>query len=77
MDWGTPRLVTKNRALVMDQKQMQQRAFLQGIAAIRTGNGEVKEEEKKSDFKAVSVANFRERMMKEELMEKDEMTSVS
>jgi hypothetical protein len=28
MDWGTPRLVTKNRALVMDQKQMQQRAFL-------------------------------------------------
>ena len=23
MDWGTPRLVTKNRALVMDQKQMQ------------------------------------------------------
>ena len=54
---------------------MQQRAFLQGIAAIRSGNGEVKEEQKKSDFKAVSVANFRERMMKEELMEKDEMTS--
>jgi hypothetical protein len=22
MDWGTPRLVTKNRALVMDQKQL-------------------------------------------------------
>lgn len=31
----------------------------------------------KSDFKAASVVNFRERMMKEELMEKDEMTSTN
>jgi hypothetical protein len=54
---------------------MQQRAFLQGIASIRSGNGPVQEEEKKSDFKAVSVANFRERMMKEELMEKEETIS--
>lgn len=77
MDWGTPRLVTKNRALVMDQKQMQQRAFLQGIAAIRKGGVEEKEEEKKSDFKAVSVANFREKMLMEERMEKEDLTAAS
>lgn len=37
MDWGTPRLVTKNRAIVMDQKTMQQRAFLHNIASVRKG----------------------------------------
>lgn len=69
MDWGTPRLVTKNRALVMDQTQLKQRAFLHNIAAIRKGGGEAMEEEKKSDFKAVSINNFRERMLQEEKME--------
>jgi len=59
MDWGTPRLVTKNRALVMDQNQLKQRAFLQNIAAIRKGGGEANEEEKKSDFKPALVNNFR------------------
>ena len=56
---------------------MQQRAFLQGIAAIRKGNVEEKEEEKKSDFKANSVANFREKMLMEERMEKEELTTNS
>lgn len=63
MDWGTPRLVTKNRALVMDQKQLQQRAFLHNIAGVRKGVVDTKEEEKKEGFKAVSVNNFRERML--------------
>ena len=66
MDWGTPRLVTKNRALVMDTKQIQQRAFLHNIAGIRNGPVPDVVEEKKGDFKAVSVVNFRERMLQEE-----------
>lgn len=63
MDWGTPRLVTKNRALVMDQKTMQSRALLHNIAAVRKGGVDAKEEEKKGDFKAVSINNFREKML--------------
>lgn len=63
MDWGTPRLVTKNRALVMDQKTMQSRAFLNNIASVRIGAIPNKEEEKKTDFKPVTVNNFRERML--------------
>lgn len=59
MDWGTPRLVTKNRALVMDQKQMQQRAFLQNVAAVRKGLAENVQEEKKEEFKAATITNFR------------------
>lgn len=47
MDWGTPRLVTKNRQLVMDPKQMQQRNFLHQMAAERKGIVQGKEEEKK------------------------------
>jgi len=69
LDWGTPRLVTKNRQLVVDQKTMQQRALLQNIASIRTGPVADKVEEKKTDFKAVTVSNFRERMLQEEKME--------
>lgn len=69
MDWGTPRLVTKNRQLVVDQKTMQQRALLHGIASIRTGVVTDKVEEKKEEFKAVSVSNFRARMLEEEKME--------
>lgn len=67
--WGTPRLVTKNRQLVVDQKTMQQRALLQNIASIRTGPVAEKVEEKKTDFKAVSVSDFRARMLQEEKME--------
>lgn len=72
MHWGTPRLVTNNRALVMDQDQLKQRAFLQNIAAIRKGNGEAIIEEKKSNFKAVTVNNFREKMLQEEKLEQQQ-----
>jgi hypothetical protein len=72
MHWGTPRLVTNNRALVMDQDQLKQRAFLQNIAAIRKGNGEAMIEEKKSNFKAVTVNNFREKMLQEEKLEQQQ-----
>lgn len=37
MDWGTPRLVTKNRELVMNAKTMQQRELLNKFASIRNG----------------------------------------
>jgi hypothetical protein len=47
MDWGTPRLVTKNRQLVMDPNQLKQRNFLQQMAAERKGAIAGKEEEKK------------------------------
>ena len=69
MDWGTPRLVTKNRALVMDQNQLKQRNFLQSMAVERKGITAPSQEEKKSDFKPVSINNFRERMLKEEKQE--------
>jgi len=32
MDWGTPRLVTKNRQLEMDPKQLQSRSYLLNMA---------------------------------------------
>lgn len=38
MDWGTPRLVTKNRQLNMTGKQIESRGMLLGMANIRTGN---------------------------------------
>lgn len=47
---------------------MQQRAFLNNIASIRKGPVPDKVEEKKEEFKAVSVNNFRERMLQEEKM---------
>ena len=75
MDWGTPRLVTKNRALIMDQKTMQQRAFLHNIAGVRKGAVAEKEEEKKSNFKPVSINNFREKMLQEEKAELEKETS--
>ena len=48
---------------------MEQRAFLNNIASIRKGPVLEKPEEKKGEFKAVSVANFRERMLAEERLE--------
>jgi hypothetical protein len=67
MDWGTPRLVVKNRELKMDQQTMNQRAFLNNIASIRKGPvPDQVEEKKQGDFKAVSISNFREKMLKEE-----------
>lgn len=66
MDWGTPRLVTKNRALVMDPTKMRQKELLNNIASIRSGAPTIKQEEQKSDFKAVTVTNFREKMLQEE-----------
>jgi hypothetical protein len=66
MDWGTPRLVTKNRALVMDPTKMRQKELLNNIASIRSGAPTLKQEEQKSDFKAVTVTNFREKMLQEE-----------
>lgn len=50
MDWGTPRLVTKNRQLVMDPKQMEQRNFLLGMANARKGVTELKSEGPKAEF---------------------------
>lgn len=38
MDWGTPRLVTKNRQLNMTGKQIESRGMLLGMASIRSGN---------------------------------------
>ena len=38
MDWGAPRLVTKNRQLNMTGKQIESRGMLLGMANIRTGN---------------------------------------
>ncbi|CDW88486.1 UNKNOWN [Stylonychia lemnae] len=69
MDWGTPRLVTKNRNLVMDQNQLKQRNFLQNMAMERKGIASGIQEERKQDFAPVSVKNFREKMLLEEKQE--------
>ena len=66
MDWGTPRLVTKNRQIVMDQSQLKSRAFLQNMAAERKGQASMPAEEKKQEFAPVSVSNFRQKMLEEE-----------
>ena len=69
MAWGTPRLVTKNKNLIMDENQLRQRSYLLNIAAERKGNNGAAAEEKKDDFKAVSVNNFRKNMLLEEKLE--------
>ena len=38
MAWGTPRLVTKNKNLIMDENQLRQRSYLLNVAAERKGN---------------------------------------
>lgn len=37
MDWGTPRLVTKNRQLNLDPAKAESRQFLMNIANVRKG----------------------------------------
>eukprot|EP00347_Sterkiella_histriomuscorum_P017137 403350523 len=69
MAWGTPRLVTQNRSLVLDENQIKQRSYLQSMAAQRKGIMDGNQEEKKSDFKAASVTSFREKMLIAEKME--------
>lgn len=69
MAWGTPRLVTKNKNLIMDENQLKQRSYLLNIAAERKGVSNAQAEEQKSDFKAVSINNFRKNMLLEEKME--------
>lgn len=49
MDWGTPRIVTKQ--MNMTQSQIQSRQYLVGIANTRKNiMGNLREEEKKQDF---------------------------
>ena len=53
MDWGTPRIVTKNlnRQLQLDNpKQMASRAFLLQMANVRKGNTSDLPEKKKQGF---------------------------
>ena len=53
MDWGTPRIVTKNlnRQLQLDNpKQMASRAFLLQMANVRKGNTSDLPEKKKQEF---------------------------
>ena len=59
MDWGTPRLVTKNRALTLNQKSTEARSRLMTMVGINRGP---KQEKKKQDFEMASVTNFRRRM---------------
>lgn len=69
MDWGTPRLVTKNnnhRGLNMNNVNMASRSQLLNIANIRTGKLPVPEKKGPKDFQQSSIANFRKAMLEEE-----------
>jgi len=66
MDWGTPRLVTKNRQLAMDPKQLQSRSYLLNMAHSRKGVTDLKEDGPKQEFAQQSVSDFRKKMMEEE-----------
>ena len=66
MDWGTPRLVTKQ--LNLNPNQMASRAFLSNMAQERKGILNKPQEEKKGDFAQTSVSSFREKMLREEKM---------
>lgn len=69
MDWGTPRLVTKNanhRGLNMNNVNMQSRSQLLNIANIRQGKMPVPEKKGPKDFQVSSIANFRKAMLEEE-----------
>ena len=50
----------------MDPTKMRQKELLNNIASIRSGAPSLKQEEQKSDFKALTVTNFREKMLQEE-----------
>lgn len=71
MDWGTPRLVTKNRQINMTGKQLESRSLLLGMASVRTGNKEPVRQQPKQDFAQTSVSNFRKKMMEEEKASED------
>ena len=59
MDWGTPRIVSKNRALKMDSKQLEQRNYLINMANSRKGVTEMVDEGPKQEFTTSSVKNMR------------------
>ena len=69
MDWGTPRLVTKNRMLkIEDPKTLASRKFLLNMANSRKGNNIAELPVKKTaGFANSSVSNFRKKMLEEEL----------
>lgn len=67
MDWGTPRLVTKNRQLNLDSAKLESRNLLMNLANVRKGKVEEKPNQPKQQFNNASVANFRKRMMEEEM----------
>jgi len=66
MDWGTPRLVTKNRQLNMTGKQIESRGMILGMANIRTGNIQNVKAAPKQEFAQTSISSFRKKMMEEE-----------
>jgi hypothetical protein len=66
MDWGTPRLVTKNRQINMTGKQLESRGLLLSMASVRTGNIQKVEAKPKQEFSQSSATSFRKRMMEEE-----------
>ena len=66
MDWGTPRLVSKNK-LTLNQAQMESRSVLVGIANVRRGNVEpAKAKKPTGGFNQVSLVNFQKRLQQEE-----------
>jgi hypothetical protein len=67
MDWGTPRLVTKNRQLNLDVAKLESRNLLMNLANVRKGVIEEKPNQPKQQFNTASVASFRKRMMEEEM----------
>lgn len=71
MDWGTPRLVTKNRQLNMTGKQIESRGLLLNMANVRSGNIQNVDAKPKQEFAQSSVSSFRKRMMEEEKMSED------
>lgn len=75
MDWGTPRLVTKNRQICLDGAAKQEsRNLLMKFAGARKGEVDHTPTEKKEEFTSVTVQNFRKKMLDEELgMENLEM----
>jgi len=69
MDWGTPRLVTKNRAVNLNAKNLDARNLLMKFANARNGEVEETGDKPKQEFNQATVSNFRKKMMEEELNE--------
>ena len=73
MDHGTPRLVTKNRQLSLNQSQIQSRGALLKFANVRKGDVKQADDDKASTgFAKSSVAGFRQKMMQEEKLDLEE-----